>query len=153
MTSTTYNSLENIVNHMVSHFNENIDKQPSKHDLDYTGRLDKINHISIDNGLMDESRTETYILTWKILGSINYDGELLEKANLEVLEYLRIILDNLLIRGIHQMHKDLELGPLKEITLKGGSYNKILHDTDGSYLYLIKYSDQYIYITLTSSGY
>lgn len=153
MIHANYISLEDIVNHMVSHFNENIDKQPSKHDLDYTCRLDKLNHISIDNSLMDESKTETYTLTWKILGSINHDGELLEKAHLEVTEYLGIILDNLLVKGIHQMHEDLELGPIKEITLEGGSYNKILHDTDGSYLYLIKYSDQHIYITLTSSAY
>lgn len=153
MTSTTYNSLENIVDHLISYFNEYIDKQPSKHDLDYTCRLDKLNHISIDNGLMDESRTETYTLTWKILGSINNDGELLEKADQEVTEYLEILINNLLVKGIHQMHRDLNLYPLKEITLEGGSYNKILYDTEGSDLYTIKYSDKYIYITLTSSGY
>lgn len=153
MTSATYTSLENIVNHMVSYFNENSDKLPSASDLNYAGRISLINHTSIDNGLIDESRTETYVITYRILGSISENPKLLEKANLEVLEYLRIILDNLLIRGIHQMHEDLNLGPLKEITLEGGSYNKILHDTEGSYLYLIKYSDQHLYITVTSSEY
>lgn len=153
MTTANYSSLEDIVNHMVSYFNENIDKQHSASNLNYAGRISLINHASIDNGLIDESRTETYVITYRILGSISENPKLLERANLEVLEYLRILIDNLLVKGIHQMHEDLNLGPLKEITLEGGSYNKILHDTEGSDLYLIKYSDQHIYITLTSSGY
>lgn len=153
MTSATFTSLEDIVNHLVSHFNEYIDKQPSKQDLDYTCELSISNRISINNNHIDESSTETHILTWKIMGSANQDEELREKADQEVTEYLRFLLDNLLIRAIHRMHEDLELEPLKEITLEGGSYNKILHDTDGIWLYLIKYSDHHIYITLTSSGY
>lgn len=151
MTSANYSSLEDIVNHMISYFNENSDKQHP--DLNYSSRISLINHTSIDNDLIDESRTETYVITYRILGSISENPKLLERASLETTKYLGNLINNLLVKGIHQMHEDLNLDPLKEITLEGGSYNKILHDTDGSHLYLIKYSDQQVYITLTSSGY
>jgi len=152
MENTNHNSLENIVEHFISYFNENINKQPSEQDLYYTCKLMLSNHISMDNNHIDESSTETYILTWKIQGSVNHDEELLEASEQEVLEYLGILMDSLLIKAIHRMHEDLELNPLEEITLRSGSYNKILHD-EGEHLYLIKFSDNHIYITLTSSGY
>ena len=149
MTSTTYNSLENIVDHLISCFNELSPSGPN-----WTPRISIINHTSTDNGIMDESKTETYVITYRILGLISENPKLLEQANLKVFKYLENLIDNLLVKGIHQMHQEYhDLYPLKEITLKGGSYNKILHDTDGAYLYMIKYSDNYIYITLTSSGY
>lgn len=154
MTSATYTSLENIVNHMISNFNENSEKLPLASNLNCAPRISLISHTSTDNGIIDESKTETYVITYRILGgSILKNPKLLEELEPEATEYLRILIDNLLVKSIHQMHEDLNLYPLKEITLESGSYNKILHDTEGSYLYLIKYSDRHLYITLTSSEY